>query len=117
MILEEINGTVRIKDLQCWGRLPAVTIPWTDWLVYSVLKKWGEKVEVAASYPQFRYAVPLVAPIGKMDVSQYAEAVKAEVVSGQGAAAVILDLDRIDDILADILTDDALGEDLWDSET
>ena len=117
MIIAEINGTVRIKDLQCWGQLPKVKAPWTDWMVYSVLKKWGEKVEVAASYPQFRYAVPLVAPLGKMDVAQFAEAGKTGTTSGSGTVATILDLDNIDDILADILTDDALGEDLWDSET
>jgi 3-hydroxy-3-methylglutaryl CoA synthase len=52
-----------------------------------------------------------------MDVSQYAEAITAENAAGQGATAVILDLDNIDDILADILTNDSLGEDLWDSET
>jgi hypothetical protein len=117
MILAEITQTIRIRDLQCWGQLPAIKIPWTDWLVYSILKKWGEQTEVAASYPQFRYAVPLVAPVGKMDVSQYAEAITAENAAGQGATAVILDLDNIDDILADILTNDSLGEDLWDSET
>ena len=116
LILAEITGTVRIKDLRCWGQLPPVKLPWTDWLVYSVLKKWATKVEVAASYPQFRYAVPLVAPVGKMDPTQYAEAVKTENGADQGTA-VILDLDNIDDILADILTDDSLGEDLWDSET
>ena len=73
-------------------------------------------MEVAASYPQFRYAVPLVAPVGKMDLTQYTGAVRAEDAAGQGTVK-ILDLDNIDDILADILTDDSLGEDLWDSET
>lgn len=116
MILAEITQTIRIRDLQCWGKLPTIKIPWTDWLVYSVLKKWGEKVEVAASYPQFRYAIPLVAPVGKLDVSQYSEVISAENATGQDATALILNLDNIDDIMADILTDDALGEDLWDSE-
>ena len=116
MIIAEINGTVRIKDLQCWGQLPKVKLPWTDWMVYSALKKWATKVEVAASYPQFRYAVPLVAPVGKMDLTQYTGAVRVEDAAGQGTVK-ILDLDNIDDILADILTDDSLGEDLWDSET
>ena len=116
LILAEINGTVRIKDLRCWGQLPKVKLPWTDWMVYSALKKWATKVEVAASYPQFRYAVPLVAPVGKMDLTQYTGAVRVEDAAGQGTVK-ILDLDNIDDILADILTDDSLGEDLWDSET
>lgn len=117
MILAEITQTIRIRDLQCWGQLPVVKVPWTDWLIYSVLKKWGDQIEVAASYHQFRYAVPLVAPVGKMDTSQYDEPITAENAVGQSATAAILDLDNLDDILVDILTDDMLEEDLWDSET
>lgn len=103
MILGEISETIRIKDLQCWGQLPAIKVPWTDWLVYSVLRKWGDNVDVAASYPQFRYAVPLVAPKGKMDTTQYAEAIKAGVAPEQNATAMIHDLDHIDDLIADLI--------------
>lgn len=116
MILLEITETVRIRDLLCWGQLPAVKVPWTDWLVYSVLRKWGNKVEVAPSNPQFKYAVPLVAPAGKMDTTQYIETFKVDSQTGQGAPVAIHDLDRIDDILVDILSEDLLEEDLWDSE-
>lgn len=103
MILNEISETIRIKDLQCWGQLPAIRVPWTDWLVYSVLRKWGDNVEVAASYPQFRYAVPLVAPKGKMDTIPYAEAIKTGVAPEQNAIAMIHDLDHIDDLIADLI--------------
>lgn len=116
LIMAEITETVRIKDLTCWGGFPATKIRWTDWMVYSVLKKWGEKVEVAPSYPQFKYAVPVVAPVGKMNVTQYGEAIKTGEELQQDTTAVIHDLDHIDDILADILSDDILGEDLWDFE-
>ena len=103
MILNEISETIRIKDLQCWGQLPAIRVPWTDWLVYSVLRKWGDNVEVAASYPQFRYAVPLIAPKGKMDTIPYAEVIKTGVAPEQNATAMIHDLDHIDDLIADLI--------------
>ena len=103
MILSEISSTIRINDLPCWGQLPTIKVPWTDWLLYSVLKKWGTKIDVAASYPQFRYAVPLVAPAGKMDTTRYSEAVKAVVDPEEAATVVVHDLDYIDDIIADFI--------------
>ena len=103
MVLSEISSTVRIKDLHCWGQLPTIKVPWTDWLLYSALKKWGAKVEVAASYPQFRYAVPLVAPTGNMDTSRYSELVKAGAEQEADTTVVVHDLDNIDDIIADFI--------------
>ena len=103
MVLSEISSTVRIKDLHCWGQLPTIKVPWTDWLLYSALKKWGAKVEVAASYPQFRYAVPLVAPTGNMDTSRYSEVFKAGAEPEDNTTVVIHDLDHIDDIIADFI--------------
>ena len=113
-ILGEIHGTVPIRELQYWNTLPTIKVPWTEWLIYSVLKKWGKNIEVAPSYGQFRMAIPLVAPKGKMDTAPYADAYKSGLHPKQDADVKIHDLDRIDDILADILTEDILGEDLWD---
>lgn len=103
MVLAELVETIRIKDLRCWGQLPTIKVPWTDWLVYSVLKKWGDKVDVAPSYSQFRYAVPLVAPKGKMDTTQYSEAIKTGAEQVRATAAVIDDLDCIDELIADLI--------------
>jgi hypothetical protein len=103
MVLAELVETIRIKDLRCWGQLPTIKVPWTDWLVYSVLKKWGDKVDVAPSYSQFRYAVPLVAPKGKMDTTQYSEAIRTGAEQVRATAAVIDDLDCIDELIADLI--------------
>ena len=103
MVLSEISSTVRIKDLHCWGQLPTINVPWTDWLLYSALKKWGSKIDVASSYPQFRYAVPLVAPLGKMDTTRYAEAIKTGVKQEEDTTIMVHDLDHIDDIIADFI--------------
>lgn len=116
-ILAEISGTVPIRNLQYWGALPTIKVPWTEWLIYSVLKKWGKNIEVAPSYGQFRMAIPLVAPKGKMDTAPYADAYKSGIQPKQDMSVKIHDLDHIDDILADILGEDILGEDLWDFET
>lgn len=68
-ILDEIDTTVPIHQLRCIHSLPNINIEWNVWLVYSCVKKWGTKVEVAASVGQFRHAYPVVAPLGQLDVT------------------------------------------------
>lgn len=68
-ILDEIDTTVSIHQLRCIHSLPNINIEWNVWSVYSALKKWGTKVEVAVSIGQFRHAYPVVAPLGQLDVT------------------------------------------------
>ena len=115
LVLQEISQTMPIRDLACWSKLPAIMVPWTDWLVYSVLYKWSTRVEVAASNPQFRFAIPLVSPAGKMQTEQFFEAYKDMVYDTEIAAPVTVDnLDKIDDLLTELLGEQLLEDELWD---
>lgn len=69
LIADEIDGTVPIYQLQCISSLPKINVDWNAWLIYSTLKKWGVSLEVGVSNSQFRQSFPLVAPIGKLDLS------------------------------------------------
>lgn len=108
MILEEIDRCVYIADLDCIHEFPKVNVLWSEWLIYSVIIKWGNRLEVSTSSNQFRFASPLVAPIGKMDLSVVAEEEKHTPRSVQ----LTDDLDQIDDLIADFLDDEFdYGED------
>ena len=108
MILEEIDRCVYIADLACIHDFPKVKVPWSEWLIYSALLKWGSMVEVSTSSNQFRYATPLVAPIGKMDLSIVADEEKYT----PRSVTLTDDLDQIDDLIADYIDDEIdLGED------
>lgn len=111
-IADEINCTMPINQLTGWAKFPSLNVPWTDWLVYSVLAKWATKVDVAPSFSQFRMAIPLVAPKGLMDVSPFAEAYK-DPAQMNGTSVEIDDLDNIDDLLANLLGDDLLEDKIW----
>lgn len=113
-IAEEVSETIPIGQLTCWASFPAINAPWTDWLVYSVLNKWGTLLSVAPSSNQFRLSVPLVAPKGKINTEPYTEAYKD--ISQPRAVQFVAadDLENIDDILAEMLGDDLLEDDLWD---
>lgn len=98
-IAQEVNETMPISCLTCWNRLPRINIQWTEWLLYSVLKKWGKRLTVAVSAAQLRQAVPLVAPRGEMDTSKF-----SGIAPEQGnKSAKIDDLDMIDDLIADLI--------------
>jgi len=114
-IAECISATTPIRELTCWSSFPKIKVPWTEWLIYSVLTKWGSKVDVAASNNQFRLAIPLVAPAGLMDTTAFVDAFKS--VSQPQISEVVVqvdDLDNIDEILSNMLGDELLEDSLWD---
>ena len=103
-ICAEIVGTSLIRELKCINSFPEINVPWNEWLIYSVLNKWSTKLEVALSSSQLRQSLPLVAKVGDLDVSKYKD------ISITPTQVKIDDLDNIDELLADILTDELLEE-------
>ncbi len=95
IIAAEISCTQPISQIMCWHRLPRIAIPWTEWLIYSALNKWGRMLTVATSSNHLRMAVPLIAPQGKMEADAFKE-IPVESVQ-------IDDLDNIDDLIADLI--------------
>lgn len=98
-----IKEPMPIKELQIWHKLPQLKISWTDWLLFSILKKWGEKVSVATSSAQLRNSVPLIAPLGKMDLTTF---MKLKPIDN----FKIDNGDDIDSLLEDIIDDIILDE-------
>lgn len=95
IIAAEISCTQPISQILCWHRLPQIAVPWTEWLIYSALNKWGRMLTVATSSNRLRMAVPLIAPQGKLEIDAFKE-IPAESVQ-------IDDLDNIDDLIADLI--------------
>ena len=73
LIKDEVRDVTRIRDLSSIYKLNKVNVPWTDWLIYSVVNKWSEKYEVGTTSNQFKLALPLIAPKGKLDKSKVNE--------------------------------------------
>lgn len=71
LICKEISGTVPIRNLQCVSEFPHINAAWDEWLIYSILKKWSKKLDVALSSSQLKHSIPLVALFGQMDTSPY----------------------------------------------
>ena len=112
ILSEHVLETTPIRMLECGSYLPEIKVPWSDWLVYSVLRKWGKKFDVATTSPSFRMATPLVAPKGEMNAERFSTlpAVKLFVFEKCD------NLDDIDDLLKDVFDDEALEAELWDSK-
>ena len=95
IIAAEVSCTQPISQITCWHRLPRIVVPWTEWLIYSAINKWGRRLTVATSSNQLRMAVPLIAPQGEMAADAFKE-MPAE-------STQIDDLDNIDDLIADFI--------------
>lgn len=108
IVVGEIEETTPIYKIIALRELPKVNVPWTDWLVYSVLKKWSHKIDLAASNKQFRYAIPLASPKGKMCAESFEYAYKDPDYKGE------IPIFDIDELLAGEYGDSILEENLWD---
>lgn len=98
IIIEEISETKLITDLCCIPRFRALNVPWTKWLVYSVLLKWSSELEVTVTSAIFRQAQPIVAIKGSLkeiDVSK---------LGNRDTDPYMPDnLDNIDDLISNII--------------
>lgn len=96
------KGTIPIADLTCIGSFPAIEVSWTEWLIYSTMKRWGTQVEVGTSSSQLRYSVPLIAMKGKYDSTEY------EGLSVESAGELVApdNLEDIDDLVLDYINDE-----------
>lgn len=107
ILQDEVIDTCLITSLECIYRLPKINVPWTEWLIYSIVNKWGETLEVSTTSNQFKLSVPLIAPYGKMNTQKFA----GIAVDATPSIPQIDDLDNIDDLIADYIEFD-LDEDL-----
>ena len=106
IILNSISETTPIKNLSIWAELPSIDIPWTEWLIYSVIFKWGTKLLSATSSNQFRLSVPLVAPIDNYDPTAFKDINKGDT-TGSFVADDLSDMDALlENIMGDGFLDD-----------
>lgn len=67
---EEVGTTMPISNLKCVHLFPTLNLPWTEWLIYSAIKRWGTRYEVRASEAQLKQSLALIAPKGKMQIDE-----------------------------------------------
>lgn len=98
-ILNEITGTKVISQLKCREQFPEVQIGWGEWLIFSVISKWSDSLEVGLTTRTFKDAVALIAPVGKMNLDEFSDVLATTKYKAD-------DLDNIDDLIADIIEEE-----------
>lgn len=71
MVLEEIGDQSLVTQLECVHRFPKVNVPWDEWLIYSVVNRWGTQLEAHTTYKYFRSASPVLSRIGRFNRADY----------------------------------------------
>lgn len=104
IIEKNINETCPIRNLSCIGQFPRISRDWSEWLIYSCLYKWGKRLDVALSSGQFRQSIPLVSLKGLMNTDGF------KGVSSAPVNIKIDNMDNIDDLVAEIITEDMLED-------
>lgn len=106
ILLNVVTETIPIKNLSIWSELPILNLPWTDWLLYSVIKKWGRKLIVSTSSNHFRVAVPLIAPCDNFNEYAYQD------ITNDSTSSVYIadDLSDLDLLIEDVISEDFLDD-------
>ena len=107
ILAEEVSDTKLINQLSIWHKLPKIECTWSEWLLFSAIKKWGTRFQVGTTNNQLRYALPIIAPNDRFDPDAFKNTVKNE-----SSAIKIDNLDDIDALLENIIDEDILEESL-----
>lgn len=107
IIADSISQTLPVKEISVWAQLPSISSPWTDWLVYSAINKWGKRTRVGVTSNQIKMATPLIAPIDNYDPTPFIDTIQTK---QQSASFTIDDLNNIDSLIEDIIDEDILGD-------
>lgn len=114
-VMDELksNPCKAIRDLHCFASFSPISIPWDEWLLYSVFNKWFPGLEVCTTSKQFRLSVPVVSVFGKTDPKTLEDI--ARVYSGAVNITPNNMVDNLDD-LDDLITDYIDLDFDWDDE-
>lgn len=96
-ILNEIGDSALIASLECLYKLPQMRIPWNEWLVYSVIERWGSELEANTTSNQFRLSSPVVSRVGKFNRDNYEDLGSEEMVQ----TVDLNDIDAVEDYIMD----------------
>ena len=94
-ILKEIDDSALITNLKCIYNLPAICVTWNEWLIYSVINKWGRELEANTTSNQFRSSSPVVSRIGRFNRKDYGDPDSGEMVQ----AIDLNDIEAVEDYI------------------
>lgn len=94
-IVKEISGSSLIANLECIYRLPIIHVSWNEWLVYSVINKWGKELEAHTTSRQFRLSSPVVSKIGIFNQEDYGGSDLGEMIQ----TVDLNDIDAVEDYI------------------
>jgi len=102
MILNEIHDPIPVTSLECIHKFKEIGVSWSDWLIYSAIKKWSSALDVAVTSKYFKQAVPIIGRRGSItqDVIDAFSGLQHTEVSQ------VDNLDNIDDLIADYVLED-----------
>ena len=106
LICEELEERefCAIRELQCVGEFPYCKVPYDEWLIYSLLLKWGSKIILQTTPGQFKYSLPVVSiyeEVSKWDLQDIAERFAGNI--NLVITNKVDDLDNLDELLGDLI--------------
>lgn len=98
-----------IRDLSSMPNFPKINISWNEWFIYSLIGKVGVGLVVDTTSSQFKHAIPIIALQG-VNTGLFIDSIKKKY-DGQVSNTAELcpeNLDRIDDLLEDLMEEELI---------
>ena len=95
--------TTPIAALGTIGKYPHINIQWNEWVIYSIINKWGVEYDVGVVGNSFHNYIPIISLKGTLNKN----AIDPDYI---GSFKEISDLDNIDDLLIDIIEESDLDD-------
>lgn len=61
------NKCMAIRDLECICDFPRIDVPWDEWLIFSLIRKYGKKIDAILTSNQYKTAIPIICESGYGD--------------------------------------------------
>ncbi len=109
LIETEVEDYLPIRDLTCFNRFPKLNVDWSEWLVYSIIYKYGKKFKVMTPNKVFKFAIPVIVKsefeYDMVNIDENAYDVKESIDSNVNEIKLD-DLDDIDNLIADFIEEE-----------
>lgn len=105
------NGYKAIRDLECISDFRNINVKWDEWLIYSIVDKYGIAIYALTTSKQFKTAIPVVSLNPKLPQNCLKEI--ADKYAGLENVTInkeVDDLDNLDELIEDYIDLDDIDD-------
>lgn len=106
LIIDELKDVdcIAIRDLRCLSLLPSISVPWEEWLIYSIIRKHIPSIHTYTTSSQFRHGIPVISLTSMVTEIELSEIAQRHEGNTHAVVHTTVDnLDNLDELIEDMI--------------